>query len=90
MWENDEPPDDGEQQPRQEEVHGEDEERPPPLGVHQRREYVLEVFSPPLRHVRHLDVAVAMFEDNPLSYPPRVESRLSISKVMKKRSTINY
>lgn len=37
----DEPPDHREAEPAQEETAGEDEESPPPLGVHQRREDVL-------------------------------------------------
>lgn len=38
----DEPPDHREAEPAQEETAGEDEESPPPLSVHQRREDVLK------------------------------------------------
>ena len=41
VGEEDQPPENGEPQPGEEEVHGEHQEGPPPLGVHQSGEDVL-------------------------------------------------
>lgn len=74
-----EPPGHGEGHPRTEEVHGEDEQRPAPLGVHERREYVLQVSSTTFRDVSLDDVAVAVLEDHSLADSARVETGLAVS-----------
>ena len=78
MRERNQPPNDREPQPRQQEIHGEHQQRPTPLRVHQGRKYVLQVLPPPLRHVTVDHVAVAVLEDDPLAHPPGVEPRLPV------------
>jgi hypothetical protein len=75
------PPHHREHQPRAEEVEREHQQRPAPLGVHQRREDVLEVLAPPLGNVRLHHVAVAMFEHHPLADTTRVEAGLLVPDV---------
>lgn len=65
--ESDEPPDDGEEEPRTDEAQTEGEQRPAPLRVDEGREDVLEEAKPLLRQLRLDDVALAIFEDRSLS-----------------------
>lgn len=61
----DQVPADAESQPAEQETRAEHEQRPPPLGVHQSGEQVLQVSPPELGHVRQDDVAVTVFEQCP-------------------------
>lgn len=61
--EGDQPPDDGETEPGEQEGCGEDDERPTPLGVDERREDVLQEAEAALRTTGLEDVALAVFED---------------------------
>lgn len=74
-----EPPGHGKGHPRTEEVHREYQQRPAPLRVHERREYVLQVSSTTFGNVSLNDVAVAVLENHPLPDSPRVETGLTVS-----------
>ena len=63
MGEHDQPPNQGESQPRHEESEGEDHEGPSPLDVHQSGEDVLQVTQTPAGDPGVGDVAVAVLED---------------------------
>ena len=65
MGESDQPPDDGERQPRQDEAEGEDDQGPSPLGVHECCEDVLQETQTPLGDSRFENVALSVLEHGP-------------------------
>lgn len=77
--EDDEPPDEGEEEPGQDEGEGEHEQRPAPLGVHEGSEDILKVPAPALRHVPLDYVTVSVLEDDTLAHAARCVSGLAIS-----------
>lgn len=77
--EDDEPPDEGEQQPGEDEGEGEHEQRPAPLRVHEGREDVLKVSAPALGYVPLDDVAVTVLKDDALSDASRCVTGLTVS-----------
>jgi len=66
----DQVPSDAEAEPAEQEAHAEHEQRPPPSGVHQRGEQVLQVAPPQLGHVGQDDVALAVLQQRaPFGFP---------------------
>ena len=61
---SDQPPEDGEQEPAQEEAEAEHEQRPPPLDVDQGGDDVSQVAPSPLGEVALNDVQLAILEDD--------------------------
>jgi hypothetical protein len=67
MCERNQPPNQREEQPRQNEAQEERQQCPPPLAVHQRCEYVLEVAETTLGQLRLDHIAVAVLENGTTS-----------------------
>lgn len=61
----DQVPSDAEAEPAEQETHAEHEQRPPPPGVHQRGEQVLQIAPAEFGHVGQDDVTIAVLEQRP-------------------------
>lgn len=66
----DQPPDYPEHRPRKQEAQRENQQRPPPLSIHQCGENILHVPPAPFRHVSLNHIAVPVLEDHALSHTP--------------------
>lgn len=67
--ERDQPPDDGEREPRQKEAERKGQQCPAPLRVDQGREYVLQEPQPSAVQLRLKHITVAVLEDRPAPEP---------------------
>lgn len=79
MGEDNEPPYQGEEEPREDEREGEYEQRPAPLSVYEGGEDVLQVSAPALGHVPLDNVAVSVFEDDALLHASGCVAGLTVS-----------
>lgn len=86
VGEDDKPPDEGEQEPGEDERESENHQRPTPLRVHEGREDVLEISAPALSHVPLDYVTVSVLEYDALSYASRCVSCLAVSGEMNDNS----
>lgn len=80
MGEDNEPPDEGKEEPGENKGEREHKQRPAPLRIHERGEDVLKVSAPALGHVPLDDIAVSVLEDDALSNASRCVTGLTVSK----------
>lgn len=71
MSERDQPPDEGESEPREDEGESESEESPSPLSVDERREHILEEAQPPLGDFRLEYIALSILVHGSAPRPSR-------------------
>lgn len=92
MGERNQPPNHREEQPRPDKAERKHQQRPPPLGIHERREDVLQEPQVLLRNLGRRNVALAVLQNGPLAVLPGrsgPEGATPVEKMFEKLTKFN-